>query len=107
MCWVPLTTRALRAAETNATMPSTAEQHMKLADMKEKGLLDSGEFKAEKAKVLAGNGVATGVPVESNSGGGDAEAMRRKSECEARDRKETREREEKQEREDKRMNKNR
>ena len=49
-------------------MPSTAEQLMKLAEMKEKGLLDADEFKEQKAKVLADGRandgvVTTGIPV--------------------------------------------
>ena len=43
-------TRAI-VAEANDTMPSTAEQLMKLAEMKEKGLLDTKEFIDQKAIV--------------------------------------------------------
>jgi hypothetical protein len=82
-------TRAI-VAEANDTMPSTAEQLMKLAEMKEKGLLDTKEFIDQKAIVMAGDVAATGVAV----------AMPSNEEREARERQEKTEREERRERQE-------
>ena len=85
-------------------MSSSAEQLMKLADMKEKGLLDSKEFMEQKAKVLAGDGVAaTGVPVAMDGIAMNSTSLRSSftyEEREARERQERIEREERRERQE-------
>ena len=63
---------------------------MKLAEMKEKGLLDTKEFLDQKAIVMAGDVAATGVAV----------AMPSNEEREARERQEKTEREERRERQE-------
>ena len=79
-------------------MSSTAEQLMKLAEMKERGLLDSKELMDQKAKVLVGDGVAaTGVPVAMPSNE-EREARERQERIEREERRERQERQERQDR---------
>ena len=81
-------------------MPSTAEQLMKLAEMKEKGLLDMAEFQDQKAKIMAGNGVvADGIAVAMPSNG-DREARERQERIEREEKRERQERQERQDRQD-------
>ena len=84
-------------------MSSTAEQLMKLAEMKERGLLDSKECMDQKAKVLAGDGVAaTGVPVAMPSNQ-EREARERQERIEREERRERQERQERQDRQDRQV----
>jgi len=85
-------------------MPSTAEQLMKLAEMKEKGLLDMAEFQDQKAKIMAGNGVvADGIAVAMPSNG-DREARERQERIEREEKRERQERQERQDRQDRQVN---
>ena len=84
-------------------MPSTAEQLMKLAEMKEKGLLDMAEFQDQKAKIMAGNGVvADGIAVAMPSNG-DREARERQERIEREEKRERQERQERQDRQDRQV----